>query len=267
MRGDKMHFRALAADFDGTLAEGGTIKSETWDALRQLQASGRQMILVTGRSIDYLAQAVLRLDAFDRIVAENGAILYRPAERKTVLLSAGLARPLVQELRRRKVEPLWLGEIIAATISDNSKTVLDAIGVLDLQAEIATNNGTIMVLPAGVNKASGLAIALDDLGIQPEAVISIGDGENDTALFESTGCSVAVANAAAVVKAKADDVTDRAFGAGVGELIGRIVIAEMVQVRRCQVGGAAQSGSVLGVAVGAAQSPVLFRGRPQDHLG
>jgi hydroxymethylpyrimidine pyrophosphatase-like HAD family hydrolase len=68
-----------------------------------------------------------------------------------------------------------------------------------------------------------------------EAVVSVGDGENDTILFEFTGCGVAVANADTVVKAKADDVTDHPFGAGVSELIDRITMAEMVQVRRCQV--------------------------------
>jgi len=192
------------------------------------------MILVTGRSIDNLVQAVPRLEAFDRIVAENGAVLYCPAERKTVLLSAGLPGSLVQKLSRRKVEPLWLGKIIVATRAENTGAVLDAIQELSLEAKIATNNGTIMVLLAGVNKATGLAVALDDLDIAPEAVVSVGDGENDINLFQFTGCGVAVANANAVVKAKADDITDHRVGAGVSELIDRITMAEMIQVRRCQ---------------------------------
>jgi hydroxymethylpyrimidine pyrophosphatase-like HAD family hydrolase len=235
VEGREMYFLALAADFDGTLAEGSRVDSETWNAILRLQASGRKMVLVTGRSIDSLAQAVPRLEAFDRIVAENGAVLYFPAKRKTVLLSAGPPRALIQELRRRKVEPLWLGEIIVATRAENTRTVLDAIQELDLEAEIATNNKTIMVLPAGANKATGLAVALDDLGISPEVVISVGNGENDTTLFEFAGCGVAVANAEAVVKAKADDVTDRPIGAGVSELMDRITMAEMVQIRRCQI--------------------------------
>lgn len=229
-----MYFKALAADFDGTLAEGGKINPSTWDALRQLQDSGRKMVLVTGRSIDYLVPAVPRLEAFDRIVAENGAVLYCPTDRKTVLLSAGLPRSLIEILRLRNVEPLWLGEIIVGTRAENAELVLDAIHELDLAAEIVTNHGTIMVLPAGVNKATGLAAALDVLGIAPEAVIAVGDGENDTILFEFTGCGVAVANADAVVKMKADDVTDCPFGAGVSELIDRITMAEMVQIRRCR---------------------------------
>lgn len=151
-----------------------------------------------------------------------------------MLLSAGLPPSLIQKLRQRKVDPLWLGEIIVATRAENTRAVLDAIQELDLEAEIATNRSTIMVLPAGVNKATGLAVALLDLGISPEAVVSVGDGENDTILFEFTRCGVAVANAGAVVKAKADDITDHAVGAGVSELIERVIMAETVQVRRCQ---------------------------------
>jgi hydroxymethylpyrimidine pyrophosphatase-like HAD family hydrolase len=229
-----MHFLALAADFDGTLSEGDEIAPSTWNAILRLQATGRKMILVTGRSIDYLSRAVPRLEIFDRVVAENGAVLHHPAERKTTLLSAGPPHSLIQKLRERKLEPLWLGEIIVATLAANSQAVLDAIKELDLKAEIATNNETIMVLPAGVNKATGLAVALDDLGIAPEAVVAVGDGENDTILFEFTGCGVAVANAGAAVKALADDVTDHPVGAGVSELIHRITTAEIVQIERCE---------------------------------
>jgi hydroxymethylpyrimidine pyrophosphatase-like HAD family hydrolase len=184
----EMHLLALAADFDGTLSEGSRVNPETWNAIRQLRDSGRKMILVTGRSIDYLIPAVPRLEAFDRIVAENGAVLYRPAERKTVALSAGLPHLLIERLREQRVEPLWLGDIVVSTRAANARAVRDAIQELDLEAEIAINKETIMVLPAGVNKATGLAVALDDLAIPPEAVVSVGDGENDTILFGFTGC-------------------------------------------------------------------------------
>jgi HAD superfamily hydrolase (TIGR01484 family) len=117
----------------------------------------------------------------------------------------------IRKLRERKLQPLWLGEIIVATLAKNSRAVLDAIQELDLKAEIATNNETIMVLPAGVNKATGLAVALDDLGISREAVISVGDGENDTILFEFTGCGVAVADATAVVKSGVSVKTTKRF--------------------------------------------------------
>ena len=101
------------------------------------------------------------------------------------------------------------------------------------RSEIVTNNKTIMVLPAGVDKATGLAAALKELRIPARRVVSIGDGENDSILFKSTGCGVAVANAPEIVKRTADLVTKAAAGGGVGELIDRIIAPDLAEVRRC----------------------------------
>ena len=80
-----------------------------------------------------------------------------------------------------------------------------------------------MVLPAGINKASGLAAALADLGLSAHNVVAVGDAENDHAFMQAAGFSVAVANALPAVKEKADLVTAAARGAGVAELIGLLL--------------------------------------------
>jgi HAD superfamily hydrolase (TIGR01484 family) len=87
--------------------------------------------------------------------------------------------------------------------TENAQEVFEAVHHLELEVGIVTNNKTIMVLPAGVNKATGLATALAELGIPARRVVAIGDGENDTALFEFAGCGVAVANAPTTVKSTA----------------------------------------------------------------
>jgi hydroxymethylpyrimidine pyrophosphatase-like HAD family hydrolase len=150
-----------------------------------------------------------------------------------VLLSTGLPGSLAEQLRRRKVEPLWIGEIVLATRIENAEEIIAAVRHLDLEVGIVANNKTIMVLPAGVNKATGLAVALDELGIPAGKVVSIGDGENDTALFEFTGCGVAVANAPTIVKTAADLVTQANAGAGFSELVDRIIKTDLVDVWRC----------------------------------
>ena len=40
-----------------------------------------------------------------------------------------------------------------------------------------------MILPSGVNKASGLQAALQALGLSAETVIGVGDAENDHAFL------------------------------------------------------------------------------------
>ena len=85
--------------------------------------------------------------------------------------------------------------------------MLEAIRELGLEWQIIFNKGAVMVLPPGVNKASGLAAALEELQLSPLNVVGIGDAENDHAFLTLCGCSVAVANALDAVKATADVVT------------------------------------------------------------
>ena len=74
-----MRYMALAVDFDGTIAHDGLVAPATIDALRQVAASGRKLLLVTGRELDELLSIFPDITLFDRVVAENGALLYRPA--------------------------------------------------------------------------------------------------------------------------------------------------------------------------------------------
>jgi haloacid dehalogenase-like hydrolase/Helicase HerA, central domain len=87
-----------------------------------------------------------------------------------------------------------------------------------------------MVLPAGVNKASGLQIALTRLRLSPLNVVGIGDAENDHAFLRACGCSVAVANALPMLKADADIVASAPRGAGVAETIRRILGGDLADI-------------------------------------
>src|SRR5262245_61807430 len=82
-----MRYHALACDYDGTLAHNGRVNDETVAALERLRGSGRRLIMVTGRELDDLRQNFSQLDLFDRVVAENGALLHSPKERKEKLLA------------------------------------------------------------------------------------------------------------------------------------------------------------------------------------
>ncbi|MGF6545711.1 hypothetical protein QFZ96_000781 [Paraburkholderia youngii] len=79
--------------------------------------------------------------------------------------------------------------------------------------QIIFNKGAVMVLPPGINKGSGLKAALRKLSLASINVVGVGDAENDHALLNACGCSVAVANAVPMLKAAADWVTDSPRGA------------------------------------------------------
>jgi HAD superfamily hydrolase (TIGR01484 family) len=227
-----MYFIALATDYDGTLAHHGRVDAPTIAALERLKASGRKLLMVTGRELPDLKRVFERFDLFDVIVAENGSLLYFPETQRERAVTAAPPPELVKALRARGVQPLSVGRGIIATWEPNEATVLDCIRELGLEWQITFNKGAVMVLPPGVNKATGLIAALDALELSPLNVLGIGDAENDHAFLTASGCSVAVANALEAVKATADVVTAAHHGAGVIEAIDTLLADERVFTAR-----------------------------------
>jgi HAD superfamily hydrolase (TIGR01484 family) len=214
-----VRYLALATDYDGTLASHGTVSPETVEAVRRLAATGRKLILVTGRRVDDLIRVFPEVAIFDRVVAENGPLIYRPQTRETRMLSDPPPAAFIEELQRRGVQPITVGRVFLATEQPNERIVMNVIGELGLDLQVILNKGSVMVLPASVDKATGLRAALDELGLSAQDVIGIGDAENDEAFLAMCGCGIAVANALDSLKANADHVTVGADGAGVREII------------------------------------------------
>ncbi len=217
-----MRYLALAADYDGTIAHHGSVDDATIAALERLKASGRRLIMVTGRELEDLRTVFPRFDLFVRIVAENGALVLDTATNVTRLLTEPAPERFIAELRRRGV-PMSLGRTIVATVEPHHIAVLETIRDLGLEWHVIFNKGAVMVLPAGVTKATGLAPVLKELEIPPENVVGVGDAENDHALLALCGCGVAVANALPSLKERADIVTTGRASVGVQELIARIL--------------------------------------------
>jgi HAD superfamily hydrolase (TIGR01484 family) len=222
-----MRYLALCCDYDGTIAHHGRVDEPTLAALKRLRESGRKLVLVTGRELDELQTVFPHLDLFARVVAENGALIYRPETREERLLDEAPPQTFVDKLIERGVGPISVGRVIVATWEPHEKTVLETIrdGGLDLQ--VIFNKGAVMVLPAGINKASGLRAALAELNLSPHNAVGVGDAENDHAFLNICECSVAVANALPAVKAKADIVTFADHGAGVTELIDEMLADDL----------------------------------------
>src|SRR5437763_16608682 len=104
-----MQYLALACDYDGTLAKDGVVSPQTIAALERVGASGRKLILITGRLLEDLQMAFPRLDLFTYVVAENGALLYNPADLTEKLLGKAPPRQFIQALQERAVPPLVSG--------------------------------------------------------------------------------------------------------------------------------------------------------------
>ncbi|MBL6457379.1 HAD-IIB family hydrolase [Belnapia sp. T6] len=218
-----MYFLALATDYDGTIARDGVVRAETWAALRRLKGADRRLLLVTGRELPAILALLPEPALFDRIIAENGAVIHDPAKETERLLAPPPPPAFVQRLHDGQVAPLSVGRCILATWEPHQTAVLEAIHDLGLELQISFNKGAVMVLPSGVNKATGLQAALAELGIAMPNVVGVGDAENDHAFLRACGCSVAVANALPMVRCDADLRMAGDHGAGVEELVDLLI--------------------------------------------
>ena len=222
-----MRYLALCCDYDGTLAHHGQLDAPTIAAMEKFRASGRRLVMVTGRELDDLKSVCPRLDLFELVVAENGALLYWPGTAEERSLGERPPDAFVAELRRRGVERISVGRVIVATWEPHENTVLETIRDLGLELQVIFNKGAVMILPAGINKASGMRAALAELNLSQHNSIGIGDAENDHAFLSISECAVAVANALPSLKERADIVTRGDHGIGVSELIEEVLADDL----------------------------------------
>jgi phosphoglycolate phosphatase (TIGR01487 family) len=217
-RSPDLPFRLIACDYDGTIATDGVIPASAEQALIEAKQAGWLTALVTGRETRDLLQLCPQINLFDLAVVENGAVLYFP---RTGLVEELVPPPdheLIRELARSNV-PISKGRVIISAHREYEQQVVSVIRKLGLKLEVIFNRDSVMILPAGVSKASGLKVGLERLGVAFEEVIAIGDAENDHSFLQAAGFAVAVANALDSVKAEADLVTSKPNGDGLAEFI------------------------------------------------
>jgi Cof subfamily protein (haloacid dehalogenase superfamily) len=101
----------------------------------------------------------------------------------------------------------------------------------DLQARFGRDLRVLQAIPEfievmspDVSKGEGVAWLLDYLGVDPRAVLAIGDGENDIEMLQLAGCGVAMGNAPDAVKAAAGAVVATNDQSGVAEALQRFVL-------------------------------------------
>jgi hypothetical protein len=230
------YYRALAIDYDGTLAQGRRPEQPVLDALRAARSNGLKLVLVTGRILAHLREDFPDLDEhFDAIVAENGAVLTRGGDG-----GRALAPPLSGELSgalERNGIPFERGQVLLASSAEHAAAAELEIERLGLEYHLARNRAALMILPAAVSKGAGLCEALAELGISPHSTLAVGDAENDHSLIEVCELGVAVGNAVDALKAHADVVLREANGAGVRALLDGPILSGAMRVhpRRWEV--------------------------------
>ena len=210
--------RAVAVDYDGTIATDGKPDPLALDAVAGARARGLRVVLVTGRILSEL-KAVFpdALERFDSVVAENGAVLAADGRERSLAPSVDTA---LDEVLARRGIPFRRGlAIIALASGVDDHAAFVAIADCGLDCQLVRNRGELMVLPAGISKATGLVHALAELEISRHNTVAVGDAENDLSMLDACALGVAVGNAVPALKQHADLVLSERNGSGVASLL------------------------------------------------
>ena len=226
-----MIWKALACDYDGTLASEDRIGPDTLAALEAARRAGIRLLLVTGRTFFELLRVCARIDLFDAVVAENGGVLYFPA--KEMMRSLGPMPPprLLAELDERGVF-YRAGRTIIGVDRGDEPRVRDAVASVGTRLEFVYNRGSLMLVPPGISKGTGVRQAIQALGLSFHDVLAIGDAENDLELFEACGWTACPGNAVRELKDRADFVFPGDNGHSVAQAIVGPILGDRLPLAR-----------------------------------
>lgn len=80
------------------------------------------------------------------------------------------------------------------------------------------------IVPVGIDKAKGLSILLNKIGMQPSELIAFGDGYNDIPMLQFAGLGVAMGNAAEEIQKAADMVAQSNDDDGIAVLLEKLIL-------------------------------------------
>ncbi|HLC43124.1 MAG TPA: HAD family hydrolase [Methylomirabilota bacterium] len=226
-----MLFKALACDYDGTLASEDRIGQAALSALEQARQAGLRLILVTGRTFFELTRVCERLDLFDAVVAENGGVIYFPGP--GVLRDQAPPPPsrLLAELDRRGIS-FQAGRVIVGVGRGDEEKVNEALGAAGVNLQRCYNRAALMLVPAGISKGEGVRLVIRELGLSFHDVLALGDAENDVDFFEACGWAGCPANAVPALWERADWIFSGDDGEGIAQAIAGPILHETLPLPR-----------------------------------
>jgi Cof subfamily protein (haloacid dehalogenase superfamily) len=249
-----MKYKAVIFDIDGTiLPHGKKVSSATKDAIQRLKDKKVKVMIATGRA-PYFSESIIRETTVDSMVFFNGSYvihegkeIYQNAIDKKILekvqfLSNNYQHPLtylgdksfkVTEINhpfvieafqhdpwKPEMAPpyFWqkqnIYQLFLHCDMEEESTYINNIPELDFR-RWSSGARTCDVNLSCSNKAVGLTILLEQLGISPDEAVAFGDGLNDLEMISLVGMGVAMGSGREELKQIANMVTDSAEEDGV----------------------------------------------------
>jgi hydroxymethylpyrimidine pyrophosphatase-like HAD family hydrolase len=199
-----MRLRAIALDYDGTIATEGVLHPAVRASIQQARQRGLVVIIVTGRILSDLRRVAGSLDFVDGVVAENGAVVSLP---NGLAMSLAHAPPtsFLTELSGHGII-FQVGQCVVEMDAAFAQAAISLIQKLELPLAIEFNRSRMMLLPESISKSTGLRELFNILGVSCHNAVGIGDAENDHGLINSCEYGVAVEWGSCLLKQKADYV-------------------------------------------------------------
>ncbi|AWB45886.1 phosphoglycolate phosphatase [Paenibacillus sp. CAA11] len=244
----QLKYRLLALDMDGTLlTDNHQISPETAKWIRKASEAGVHVCLSTGRSYDEAIDFGVELGLQTPMITVNGSEVWRNPQElyRRELLDKELVSRMYNIAREKNawfwahsVEDLYNEKNWDDKLLDEKEWVkfgfhteddqvrheilmlLQEMGGLEITNSSPYN---LEINPQGVNKATGIRIVCDLLGIRMEETIAVGDSLNDMAAIQAAGLGVAMGNAQIAVKENADYVTSSNNEDGIAEVIRKFI--------------------------------------------
>ena len=231
-----MKCKIIVCDLDGTLLNSNAdLSRENYDAITELAKRGIIFVPNTGRSFSEVPSCVREHPSIKYFISSNGSVVQN-------IESGIIAQTLIPEESVKKINEMARKcQLLCTNHKDNrtfsSKAMMDDVAMkehhisdyfrhqiytctnpiddfydyFDVVYKIpnicVTETGNcIEIVSAFAGKDTGAKALLENLGINVDELITIGDGQNDLNMIKMTPHSVAVSNALEEVKRAAGHV-------------------------------------------------------------
>lgn len=215
----------LVVDIDGTLTdETRAIDPRVFPVLADWPD---RVVIATGKAMPYPIALCEFIGIEYTVVAENGGIVFVGPTDTLSIQGDHEACQRVAEAYQELGHELGFGAVDLANRWRETEVVVDLSQPVEPLRRLASEAGLVVldtgfayhVTDPSVDKGTGLETICANLGRDPSEFLAVGDSENDAELFDMAGVSIAVGNADATARARADRITDGTYADGFLEAV------------------------------------------------
>ena len=240
--------KLVALDMDGTLLnENEKISEANRKAIKEAEQQGVHVVLSTGRAYATCSDFAKSMQLKSYLITVNGSEIFddegQLIHRKSIdsesiqwmwemsqrlgtyFWAVSCDRVYRGIMPENILESEWL-KFGFDTKDDHIRNMIQEELRAKGHFEISNSSPTNLEVNAmGVNKAKAISLVCSKLGLAMDQVMAVGDSLNDLAMIQEARVGVAMGNAQAAVKEKADWVTDTNSNDGVAKAIQKWVLA------------------------------------------